>query len=71
MRLLEKGFEEFAFSLRRFSLAFDHDLIEDRIVDLVIAAESLFWGDLNVPDRRELRSASRSEVPTDSAMSTG
>lgn len=54
-RLLEAGSAQIAFSLRRFNLAFDRELLDDRIVDLVIAAESLFLGDLGVQDRGELR----------------
>lgn len=54
-RLQEKGGEGFGFSIRRFNLAFDRGLPEDRIVDLVIAAESLFLSDLGVRDRGELR----------------
>ena len=53
--LLEKGAAHFGFSIRRFNLAFDRSLLADRIVDLVIAAESLFLGDLDVQDRGELR----------------
>ena len=54
-RLLEEGSARFSFSIHRFNLAFDRGLLADRIVDLVIAAESLFLGDLNVQDRGELR----------------
>ena len=53
--LLEEGVARFGFSIHRFSLAFDRGLLADRIVDLVIAAESLFLGDLDVRDRGELR----------------
>ncbi len=53
--LLEEGAARFGFSIRRFNLAFDRGLLADRIVDLVIAAESLFLGDLGVQDRGELR----------------
>jgi hypothetical protein len=53
--LLEVGAARFGFSLHRFNLAFDRQLLADRIVDLVIAAESLFLGDLGVRDRGELR----------------
>jgi Apea-like HEPN len=53
--LLEEGAARFGFSLHRFNLAFDRGLLADRIVDLVIAAESLFLGDLGVQDRGELR----------------
>src|SRR5262249_41006290 len=45
----------FGFSIHRFNLAFDRGLLADRIVDLVIAAESLFLGDLGKRDRGELR----------------
>jgi hypothetical protein len=54
-RLLEQGSVRFGFSIHRFNLAFERGLLADRIVDLVIAAESLFLGDLNVQDRGELR----------------
>ena len=54
-RLLEEGGARFGFSIRRFSLAFDRGLAFDRIVDLVISAESLFLGDHGVQDRGELR----------------
>ncbi len=54
-RLLEEGAARFGFSIHRFNLAFDRGLLDDRIVDLVIAAESLFLGDLDVPERGELR----------------
>ena len=53
--LLEEGVARFDFSIHRFNLAFDRGLLADRIVDLVIAAESLFLGDLGVRDRGELR----------------
>lgn len=54
-RLLEGGAARFGFSIHRFNLAFDRGLLGDRIVDLVIAAEALFLGDLDVHDRGELR----------------
>ena len=54
-RTLEEESERFSFSIRRFSLAFDRGLFADRIVDLVIAAESLFLSDLGVQDSGELR----------------
>ncbi|MGH9196471.1 MAG: hypothetical protein ACRD1T_12100 [Acidimicrobiia bacterium] len=54
-QLLESGSDQIVFSLRRFNLAFDRELLDDRIVDLVIAAESLFLGDLDLQDRGELR----------------
>lgn len=53
--LLEEGAARFGFSIHRFNLAFDRGLLADRIVDLVIAAESLFLGNLDVQDRGELR----------------
>jgi hypothetical protein len=53
--LLEKGAATFGFSIHRFNLAFDRGLLADRIVDLIIAAESLFLGELDVRDRGELR----------------
>ncbi len=40
--LEEGGAARFRFSIHRFNLAFDRALLDDRIVDLVIAAESLF-----------------------------
>lgn len=48
---LEEGAADLAFSIRRFNLAFDRELLEDRIVDLVIAAEALFLSDLGKQDR--------------------
>ena len=53
--LLEEGAADLGFSIHRFNLAFEPRLLADRIVDLVIAAESLFLSDLDVPDRGELR----------------
>lgn len=53
--LLEDGAGRFGFGIHRFNLAFDRRLLADRIVDLVIAAESLFLSDLGVQDRGELR----------------
>jgi hypothetical protein len=53
--LLEEGNAPFDFSIRRFNLAFDRGLLTDRIVDLVIAAESLFLSDLDEDYRGELR----------------
>lgn len=53
--LLEKGAAHFGFSIHRFNLAFDRGLLADRLVDLVIAAESLFLGDIKAQDRGELR----------------
>jgi hypothetical protein len=54
-RLLEAGSDEMDFTLRRFNLSFERRLGDDRLVDLVIAAESLFLGDLGAQDRGELR----------------
>lgn len=54
-RLLEEGAACFSFSIHRFNLAFDRGLLADRIVDLVIAAEALFLGDLDERYRGELR----------------
>lgn len=54
-RLLEEGAGCFGFSIHRFNLAFDRGLLADRIIDLVIAAESLFLSDLDVQERGELR----------------
>lgn len=54
-RLLESGARRFGFSIHRFNLAFDRGLLADRLVDLIIAAESLFLGDLDARDRGELR----------------
>jgi hypothetical protein len=54
-RLLEDGAGTFAFSIHRFNLAFDRGRVADRIVDLVIAAESLLLGDLDTQYRGELR----------------
>lgn len=54
-RLLEGGATSFAFSIHRFNLAFERRLPFDRIVDLVIAAEALFLGDLDEQYRGELR----------------
>ncbi len=54
-QLLEEAVVKLDFSIHRFNLAFDRGLLADRIVDLVIAAESLFLGELDVPDRGELR----------------
>lgn len=54
-RLLEERVVDFGFSIRRFNLAFERGLAFDRVVDLVIAAESLFLSDIGVQDRGELR----------------
>jgi hypothetical protein len=53
-RLLEVGTARFSFSIHRFNLAFDRGLLADRIVDLIIAAESLFLGDVDGKNRGEL-----------------
>jgi hypothetical protein len=53
--LEEGGAVRFDFVIRRFNLAFDRALLDDRIVDLVIAAEALFLGDLDDQYRGELR----------------
>lgn len=53
--LLEKAELFLEFSIHRFNLAFGRELLADRIVDLVIAAESLFLADLDALDRGELR----------------
>jgi hypothetical protein len=53
--LEEGGFVRFRFSIHRFNLAFDRGVLDDRIVDLVIAAESLFLGELDEQYRGELR----------------
>lgn len=43
-------------ALRRFNMAFERQLLDDRIVDLMIAAESLFLHDVGAPgERGELR----------------
>jgi len=42
-------------ALRRFTYAFDRTLPEDKIVDLLIAAESLFFNDIGPSDRGEFR----------------
>ena len=52
--LLERQDPRFSFNVHRFKLAFDRGLIVDRIVDLVIAAEALFLGDIGPKDRGEL-----------------
>ena len=54
-QLLVSAGRRFGFSIHRFSRAFDRGLLVDRIVDLVIAAESLFLGDSGAKDRGELR----------------
>jgi hypothetical protein len=53
--LEEGGAALFGFSIHRFNLAFDRGLLADRIVDLVIAAEALFLGELDEQYRGELR----------------
>jgi hypothetical protein len=54
---LEKvhGRREVAGALRRFSFAADRALPDDKIVDLLIAAESLFFSDIGPSDRGEYR----------------
>jgi hypothetical protein len=42
-------------ALRRFSYAFGRTLPDDRIVDLMIAAEALLFSDMGVQDRGEFR----------------
>lgn len=54
-RLLEQSAGRFNFPIHRFNLAFDRGLPADRIVDLVIASESLLLSDLDARDRGELR----------------
>jgi hypothetical protein len=54
-RLLKAGAARFAFSVHRFNLAFERQGLEDRIVDLVIAAEALLLSDTGARDRGELR----------------
>jgi len=49
------GAARFRFSIHRFNLAFERGLLDDRIVDLVIAAESLLLSDLGSGDRGEHR----------------
>jgi hypothetical protein len=53
-QLLESGSARFAFALHRFNLACDRNLLDDRIVDLVIAAEALFLSDTDSENRGEL-----------------
>jgi hypothetical protein len=48
--------------MHRFNLAFDRGLIADRIVDLVIAAEALFLGDLDVKVLRFFRAQARAGI---------
>ena len=54
-KLLEKESMRFEFSIRRFNLAFDRRLQDDRLIDLIIAAEALFLSDTGAKDRGELR----------------
>ena len=54
-RHLEKYAANFGFSIRRFNFSFGRGYLADRIVDLVIAAEALFLGDLDDKYRGELR----------------
>jgi hypothetical protein len=49
------GVARFRFSINRFNLAFERGLLDDRIVDLVIAAESLLLSDWGRMDRGEHR----------------
>lgn len=53
--LLNRSADGFAFSLRRFSQSFERADPDDRIVDLVIAGESIFIGDTESNGRGELR----------------
>jgi Apea-like HEPN len=53
-RVLEKEAGHLQFSIHRFNLAFERRLIVDRLVDLVIAAESLFLSDIDDQNRGEL-----------------
>jgi hypothetical protein len=53
--LNRKADDGFAFSLRRFSQSFERADLDDRIVDLVIAGESIFVGDTESSGRGELR----------------
>jgi len=52
--LLEKWSSLFSFSIHRFNLSFEPRIIADRIVDLIIAAESLFLNDVDEQYRGEL-----------------
>ena len=54
-QLLEACAGRFEFAIHRFNLAFDRLRWDDRIIDLVIAAESLFLNDISAKDRGELR----------------
>jgi hypothetical protein len=53
--LLNRSADGFAFSVRRFSQSFERADPDDRIVDLVIAGESIFVGDTESNGRGELR----------------
>lgn len=53
--LLEEGAARFSFSIHRFNLACERELLVDRIVDLVISAEALLLGDVDKRSRGELR----------------
>jgi hypothetical protein len=53
--LEEGGAARFNFPVRRFNLSFERGLLDDRIVDLVIAAEALFLSDMGPRDRGEHR----------------
>jgi hypothetical protein len=57
---LERGSSNVHFSLHRFNLAFERGLSADRIVDLVIAAESLLLQDSDTEYRGEIRFRFRS-----------
>jgi Apea-like HEPN len=53
--LEEGGAARFKFPIRRFNLSFERGLLDERIVDLIIAAESLLLSDLGPRDRGELK----------------
>ena len=53
--LQEEGAARFRFSVHRFNLAFNRGLLDDRLVDLVIAAEALLLSENKPKDRGELR----------------
>jgi hypothetical protein len=52
--MLEGGTDHFAFCVRRFNTAFERGSLADKIVDLVIAAEAFFLGDMEKKVRGEL-----------------
>lgn len=58
--LLKRSVDGFSFSLRRFSQSFERADPDDRIVDLVIAGESIFLGDMEGRGELRLRFALRS-----------